>query len=74
MDNEARFIKVPFPTGPRASVTASFLGYLEQTYKLGVVTTTADLGGAYNLNALVTSAEGRFVARLHRPWVTRRRL
>ena len=67
-------MKIPFPTGPRALVTDSFHRYLERTYKLGVAMSMADLGGAYNLNAPVTSDKGRFVARVYRPWVTRPRL
>ena len=42
-------MNVTFPTGPRAAVTAGLQGYLEQTYHLGSITVTADLGGAYNL-------------------------
>ncbi len=67
-------MKIPFPTGPRALATDGLQRYLERTYKLGVVTNMADLGGAYNLNALVTSDKGRFVARVYRPWVTLPRL
>lgn len=65
---------VAFPTGPRASSTSGLQSYLERTYRLGPITATVDLGGAYNLNALVTSDGGRFVARVYRPWVTSPRL
>lgn len=66
-------MKAPFPIGPRASFTAGLQGYLAQTYRLEI-TSAADLGGAYNLNALLNTPEGRFVARVYRPWVTPRRL
>ena len=62
-----------FPTGPRASFTVALHSYLEQTYRLDITDTT-DLGGAYNLNTLVMSDKGRFVARVYRPWVTPLRL
>ena len=62
-----------FPTGPRASFTVALHDYLEQTYRLDITDTT-DLGGAYNLNTLVMSDKGRFVARVYRPWVTPLRL
>ncbi len=65
---------IPFPLGPRASVTEDLCTYLEQTYDIETVTASADLGGTYNLNALITSAKGRFVARVYRPWVTPSRL
>ncbi len=67
-------MNVTFPTGPRAAVTAGLQGYLERTYRLGPITATADLGGAYNLNALLSTPKGRFVARVYRPWVTSPRL
>ena len=66
-------MKAPFPTGPRASFTAGLQGYLEQTYRLEI-TSAADLGGAYNLNVLLNTPKGRFVARVYRPWVTPSRL
>lgn len=66
-------MKAPFPTGPRASFTVALHDCLEQTYRLDITDTT-DLGGAYNLNVLLSTPKGPFVARVYRPWVTPLRL
>ncbi|GLV57641.1 hypothetical protein KDH_44770 [Dictyobacter sp. S3.2.2.5] len=43
-------------------------------YALGTTFAIRDLGGTYNLNALLDTESGQYVLRIHRPWVTMRRL
>lgn len=66
--------KIQCSVGPRATFTDELHFYLERTYDIGSITATNDLGGAYNLNVLLTSARGHFVVRIYRPWVTPPRL
>ncbi|GCE25971.1 hypothetical protein KDA_14550 [Dictyobacter alpinus] len=59
-------------TGPRAEL-ASVADLIEH-YALGTIHAIRDLGGAYNLNALLNTESGAYVLRIHRPWVTMPRL
>ncbi|NOK64424.1 MAG: phosphotransferase [Chloroflexi bacterium AL-W] len=61
-----------FPPGERAMVSPYLL--ITLTYGLGTLTTIHDLGGAYNLNLVLHTAIGQYVARIYRPWVTAERL
>lgn len=60
--------------GPRASLADTDMLFLVQSFGLGAVSFTKDLGGAYNLNLLLKTEQGSYVLRVHRPWVTQLRL
>jgi homoserine kinase type II len=58
--------------GPRAD--PALAEELIAHYPINTPTAFYDLGGTYNLNALVESHQGQYVLRVHRPWVSARRL
>ncbi len=45
-----------------------------EQYNLGAITSTKDFGGTYNLNMLLQTTRGVYVARVYRPWVKYERL
>ncbi len=47
---------------------------IAEQFAIGVITSTQDLGGTYNLNVLLLTTGGTYVARVYRPWVTYERL
>ena len=67
-------MEFPFAIGPRATITPALLDLVVQHYQLGSVLSVTDLGGTYNLNIALQTAEATFVARVYRPWVTYERL
>ncbi|MDQ3513512.1 MAG: phosphotransferase [Chloroflexota bacterium] len=66
------------PRGPalRARANPRLLDVLRERYGIGIASQpdVKDLGGSSNLNLLVTDADGRYVVRVYRPWVTTARL
>ncbi len=60
--------------GPRTILTENDILFLAGAFQIGPVSLSKDLGGAYNLNLLLTTEKGNVVLRVHRPWVTQLRL
>ena len=60
--------------GPRASLSQALGEQLCAVFNLGVLDHASDLGGTYNLNALLVTSAGRYVGRVYRPWVSAERL
>ncbi|MEM8530136.1 MAG: phosphotransferase [Chloroflexota bacterium] len=63
-----------FTLGARATASSHLFTMLTETYNIGTLTTTHDLGGTYNLNVALHTLTGQYVARVYRPWVTKDRL
>ena len=63
------------PRGPvlRPKVSAGMLQAVREQYGIAG-NVVRDLGGSSNLNLLIEDAGHRYVARVHRPWVTASRL
>lgn len=63
------------PRGPalRPKVSAGMLHAVREHYGIAA-NVVRDLGGSSNLNLLIEEAGRRYVARMHRPWVTSSRL
>ncbi len=66
--------ELAFPSGQRATAAPALIPAIEQTYALGRVRASHDLGGSYQLNLWLDVQEGPLVARVYRPWVTAARL
>ena len=64
----------PSEVGPRAVLSPELLAVVAQSFDLGETSEATDIGGTYSLNAKVSTARGEYVVRVHRPWVTPRRL
>jgi Ser/Thr protein kinase RdoA (MazF antagonist) len=60
--------------GSRAEEDAALVALVYRLFQLGQLKQTRDLGGAYNLNLLLTTSTGRYVMRTYRPWVLDERL
>lgn len=60
--------------GPRASLTSDLRASIIAQFDIGTITATKDLGGTYNLNVLLETSRGTYVARVYRSWVTYERL
>ena len=60
--------------GLRAQPGPALLHALREHWGLGRPAGAVDLGGSSSLNLLVDAAEGRYVARVHRPHLTPERL
>ena len=67
-------METDFETGPRAEYSENLVRKIAAYFGLGKILTQTDLGGAYNLNLLLHSSNGDFVARVYRPWVNPDRL
>lgn len=62
------------PRGARAEATPTLAASLAAHWRVGPLQAARDLGGTYNLNLLLETGAGAFVARVYRPWVTEQRL
>ncbi|NEE01519.1 phosphotransferase [Phytoactinopolyspora halotolerans] len=60
--------------GPRAAATAEWLDLVRHEYSLTEVASARDLGGNFNLNLRVSTAEGALVVRVSPEWVDAERL
>ena len=67
-------METEFEIGPRAEYSENLMREIAAYFALGNVLTQKDLGGAYNLNLLLHSSTGDYVARIYRPWVNPDRL
>lgn len=57
------------PGSTRATSSLGLLDLLRRRYGMGRLQPLRDLGGAYNLNLLVTASRERLVVRVYHPWV-----
>jgi Ser/Thr protein kinase RdoA (MazF antagonist) len=58
----------------KAAASTELIDYAYRAYGIGAVSSVRDLGGAFNLNLLLTARERRVILRVHRPWVTVERM
>jgi homoserine kinase type II len=61
-------------SGPRAALDDATVEAIAQQFHLGPILHSQDMGGTYNLNLLLDTSTGKYVARIHRPWITYQRL
>jgi Ser/Thr protein kinase RdoA (MazF antagonist) len=60
--------------GLRATPSPKLIALLRQQYDFDLIHEVRDLGGSCNLNLLLTTHSGRYVARVYRPYVRAARL
>jgi hypothetical protein len=60
--------------GPRAKQDNALIMLVARVFQLSKLIQIRDLGGAYNLNMLVTSLNRSYVMRAYRPWLLDERL
>ncbi|MCL4543098.1 MAG: phosphotransferase [Chloroflexi bacterium] len=65
---------VPMYVGPRAQASTDLFCFVSDAYRLGEISSWQDIGGSYSLNVRLDTSVGRVVLRVHRPWVSTRRL
>ena len=60
--------------GPRAVYSEDLISEIASYFGFGDILADKDLGGTYNLNTLLRTSTGEYVARIYRPWVHPNRL
>ena len=60
--------------GPRAVYSEDLISEIASYFGLGDILADKDLGGTYNLNTILRTSTGEYVASIYRPWVHPNRL